>query len=216
MRITAFAAFVLLALCASASAQRPDLGWETVDELEAAAASCPSAQMPAGARSRARAMHVHDIEGYVLRQLNLMLRADPRDCPGIAAEAAARLQAMAGIPERPDASSRILALARVAAEEGLGMPRDPDLADRYGRVEWLLSVEPPELPRWTAEQQQAWLARPETIALLEAYVARDRNATRQPAMLAELRLRRDLPGYDPEAALALFERAIEQDRKSVV
>lgn len=212
LRTALLAAFAMLAAAAPAQAQRLDIGWDTADELEAMVAGCPSAQMPPGARAGARAMHVPSPARYVQRQLETMLRADPAACPGIAAAAARRVLALAGVPERPDAPVGFLALAREAAEEGLGMARDTSLADRYGRMEWLLSADPPELPRWTPEQQQAWLARPETIALLETVVAGNRNATRQAELLAELRLRRDLPGYDPEAALALFERAIEYDR----
>ena len=210
----AFAA--LLTFSTAAAAEPSWLGWEAVDELEAAVASCPSARMPQGARARAMAMHVHDIEGFMLRQLERMLRADPRACPGVAADAAARVRALAGLPERPDASPRVLALARIAAEEGLGMERDTELADRYGRMQWLLAVQAPELPRWSPEQQQAWLARPETVALLEGAVARNRHATRQATMLAELRLRRDLAGYDPEQALRLFEQAIAYERYAEV
>ena len=216
MRSLAPAVAALLAFSAPAAVEPSRLGWDAVDELEAAVVSCPSARMPEGARANAAAMHVHDIEGFVLRQLARMLRAHPRACPGIAADAAGRVRALAGLPERADASPRVLALARIAAEEGLGMERDTGLADRYGRMQWLLAVQAPELPRWTPEQQRAWLARPETIALLEAVVARNRHASRQATMLAELRLRRDLPGYDPEQALRLFEQAIAYERYAEV
>ncbi len=206
----------ILAASAAAQAQPSAIGWDMADSLTAQVASCASAQMPPEARGRARAMHNPDPGSYVYRQLERMLRADPVSCPGIAAAAVARLRALVGEPERADGPGGFVALARIAAEEGLGMPRDPVLADRYGRIEWLFDNEAREIPRWTEAQQQDWLTRPETIALLEAYVARHRYVQRQPRLLAELRLRRDVPGYDPERALALFEQAGAHDRYAEV
>lgn len=196
-----------------AVAQPPSIEWAMADELQALVASCPAAQISPGRRRMERAMHVPRPDNVVLPQLRLMLRADPRECPGIAAIAARRMRDLVGVPERPDVHTGVLALAREMAEEGLGMARDPELADRYGRVLWLFENEAPELPRWTAAQQQAWLERPETIVLLDAHLTHHRYAAfRQARMLAALRLRRDLPGYDPEAALALYQRAIERER----
>ncbi|HEX8640172.1 MAG TPA: hypothetical protein VF704_03345 [Allosphingosinicella sp.] len=213
------AAALILGLAAAAGpaeAQEERIGWATADELTALTASCPSAQMPPGARASARAMHVPDPTGYVLRQLGLMLRADPALCPGIAAAAAERVRTQVGDPERPDVSIGFLELARLAAEEGLGMPADRALADRLGRIQWLFAYEDLHLPRWTAAQQQAWLARPETVALLEGRAARNPHATRQQRMLAELRLRRDVAGYNPEEALRLFDQAVAFERYAEV
>jgi hypothetical protein len=141
-----------------------------------------------------------------------MLRADPSACPGVAAEAVTRLRALVGEPECAGVPVGFLALLRTAAEDGLGMARDEPLADRLGRIQWLLGYEEPAIPRWTEAQRSAWLVRPETLALLQAYVERDPAPNRQTLMLAELRLRRDLPLYNPEAALRLFEQGMAYDR----
>lgn len=200
------------------AAAPPSIEWAMADELQALVASCPAAQLPPGRRRMERSMHAPRPENVVLPQLNLMLRTDPQTCPGIAATAARRVRDLIGVPERPEVELGALALAREMAEEGLGMARDPALADRYGRVLWLLEFEQPELPRWTTAQQQAWLEQPATIALLDAYLTRYNYAAafRQGRMLAELRLRRDLPGYDPEAALALYQRVIERERAAEI
>lgn len=204
-------ATLLAALAApAAAAQDGEPDWAMADALEAAVASCPAAQMPAGERASARAMHVPNPSAFVHRQLERMLHA--AGCPGVAADAAARLRALVGEPERADVPIGSLALLRLAAEEGLGMAQDVALADRLGRIEWLLAWREPDLPRWSEAERRAWLVRPETLALLQAHVARFGGPTRQAAMLAELRLRRDLPLYDPEEALRLFERAMEFER----
>ena len=54
--------------------------------------------------------------------------------------------------------------------------------------------------------------RPDTLALLQAFVARHPAPNRQTLMLAELRLRRDLAIYDPEAALRPFEQGMAYGR----
>lgn len=209
--------FLLAALAvAPASAQRSRIDWEMADALASEVVSCPAAQMAPEARPRARAMHVPDQEGYVARQLELMLRTPTSTCPGVAASAASRLRALVGEPERPDSSVRLLRLARAAAEEGLGMAPDPVLAARLTRIEWLFGHDTRTLPRWDEAEAQAWLARPEITALLEARVAANRHAQRQVRILAELRLRRDVSGYDPERALALFEQAVEHERYAEV
>ena len=183
-----------------------------VDALEAAVATCPLAQMPTGERASARAMHVPDPSAYVHRQLELMLRADPTGCPGVAAEAATRLRSLVGEPERADVPTGSLALLRLAGEEGLGMARDTALADRLGRILWLLAWDEPDIPRWSEADRRAWLERPGTLALLQDFVAHFGGPNRQTMKLGELRLRRDLPLYDPQEALRLFELAMEYER----
>ena len=209
-RLVLLAACAATATAAAAAQTRPD--WNMVDALEAAVAGCPAAQLSPGARASARAMHVPDPSGYVQRQLAAMIRADPDACPGVAAEAASRLRALVGEPERADVPVRFLALLRIAAEEGLGMERDGPLADRLGRIQWLLDHEAPEIPRWSEAERNAWMLRPETLALLQDFVARFGGMNRQTRMLAELRLRRDLPLYDPKSALVLLEQALEFER----
>ena len=97
-----------------------------------------------------------------------------------------------------------------AAERGLGRPRDEALADRLGRLLWLYEDQPPALTRWPEAARRAWLEQPATIALLEARAAQRGRLLRTRIVidrLAALRLRRDLPGYDPAQALDLLDES---------
>ena len=138
--------------------------------------------------------------------VDAMLKTDPARCPGIAEAAVAELLSVLGEVERGDVDLQLLELAWRAAARGQGMAPDPTLADRYGRMLWLFDDEPPQMPRWTAAEREAWLRRPETMALLRA-----RNAgpmlrtTRSLEAQAGLLLRRDLPFYGPAEAIDLLE-----------
>jgi len=209
-RLVAF--LLVISASAGAPAQLPEPDWAMADTLEAAVSACPPAQMPPGERASARGMHVPDPSAYVHRQLELMLHADPANCPGVAEDAASRLRVLVGAPERADVPIGLLGLLHQAAEEGLGMERDPGLADRLGRILWLLAWQEPDIPRWSEADRRAWLVQPDTLALLQAHVAYFNGPTRQAVMLAELRLRSDLSLYDPREAARLFERAMEFER----
>jgi hypothetical protein len=135
-----------------------------------------------------------------------MLRVEPERCAGIAATARARLSAWTGNIERADADLELLELLYGAAALGLGAPPDAELAERIARILWLFDDFPAAVPRWSEAEREAWLIQPETIALLEARVASPLRGSRPMRLLGELRLRRDLPGYDPQRAISLLER----------
>jgi hypothetical protein len=140
------------------------------------------------------------------RLIDAMLRTDTVECPGIAEAAAAELRAVLGEVERGDVDLDLLGLAWRAAARGQGMAPDPALADRYGRILWLFDEDPPEMPRWTAAEREAWLRRPENLALLRARNADPMLRTRRSLEAhAGLMLRRDLAYYAPAEAISLIE-----------
>lgn len=154
---------------------------------------------------------------HILRALADSLRVDPAECPGTREAALAEVNRRLGNPADGNANLTLLHLARQAAEQGQGMARDPLLADRYGRILWLYSAKPPPLPRWPETARETWMATPEAIALLEARVAAigrgtvesyrdDANSRLVVQRLAVLRIRRDVPGYDPAHAADWFEK----------
>jgi hypothetical protein len=135
-----------------------------------------------------------------------MLHVDPARCPGVPGAAAAMIVPRIGSVETGEFSLDYLRLAWEAAEHGLGMARDPSLAESYGQLLWLFDDEPPALPRWSEADRQAWLARPETAQLLRVRNDLPSGGTRRSLELeGELRLRRDLPRvYDPQRAVRLL------------
>jgi len=140
------------------------------------------------------------------RLIDAMLRTDPVKCPGTAAAAVAELRSALGEVERGDVDLELLAYAWRAAALGQGMAPDPTLVDRYGRMLWLFDEQPPEMPRWAAADREAWLRRPDSVALLRARNADAMLRTgRSLEALAGLLLRRDLPYYAPAEAIALLE-----------
>jgi hypothetical protein len=140
------------------------------------------------------------------RLIDAMLRTDKVKCPGIAETAVAELHAALGKVERGDVDLDLLGFAWRAAARGQGMAPDPALADRYGRILWLFDDDPPDMPRWTAAEREAWLRRPESVALLRARNAdRMLRTGRSLEALAGLLLRRDLPCYAPAEAVDLLE-----------
>jgi hypothetical protein len=148
-----------------------------------------------------------------LRLLSRMLERDLPECPAAAAIAFTR--AAIGAPERADVDLGLLELGWRAAEQGQGMAADPALADRYGRMLWLFHDGSLDLPRWPEAERQAWLIRPETVALLRAHVLNGERPTRRASeLLTGLLLSRDFPGYDPPRALVLIERAGDRLRIS--
>jgi hypothetical protein len=169
-------------------------------ELQDMAATCddPRLERPAP--------HVVIPDRQARELLAIMLRTDPEQCPGLAAGALTRLQAWVGEPERYDVDTDLLRLLHRATERGLGGPANHAQADRLGRILWLFDGNAPALPRWSEADRDAWLVRPETIALLEARVASPLREARVKELLGIVRLRRDLPGYDPERAVSLLEQ----------
>jgi hypothetical protein len=138
--------------------------------------------------------------------IEAMLKTDPAKCRGIAEAAVAELRSVLGKIDRADIDLELLAFAWQAAERGQGMAPDQELADRYGRILWLFDDQPPAMPRWTAAEREAWLQRPETVALLSARNASRMLRTRRSLEAhAGLLLRRDLPVYAPAEAIGLLE-----------
>jgi hypothetical protein len=191
--------FFLSTAPAPASPASPELERD-FRELQALAAGCDDPRL------NLSAPHVVVVEQESRRLASAMLRIEPARCAGIAAAARARLSSWVGNPERADADLELLALLHAAAGRGLGGPPDADLADRIARILWLFDEHPAALPRWSEAEWQAWLIRPETMALLEARVASPLRSSRPMRLLGELRLRRELPGYDPQRAISLLER----------
>ena len=148
-----------------------------------------------------------------LELLGRILERDPPECD--AAAAIAFIRAAIGAPERADVDLGLLELGRRAAEQGQGMAPDPALADRYGRMLWLFHDGSLDLPRWPEAERQAWLVRPETVALLRARVADSTLRTaRSRDLLTGLLLSRDFDGYDPRQALALVQGSGDRLRVS--
>jgi len=195
--------FILLALFTLAAVpavaqDREDYAF--LHQVQAAAGDCGEPR-PAIGRE-----HVPMPARWALRLLGWMLHVDPARCPGVPDAAARMIVSSIGTVETGLFSLDYLRLAWDAAENGLGMPRDQALADRYGRLLWLFDDEPPALPRWSEAERQAWLARRETAELLRARNDLHYGGTRRSLELeGELRLRRDLPGiYDPQRAVRLL------------
>jgi hypothetical protein len=138
------------------------------------------------------------------RTLRAMFK-DPPACPGIAERAAGFVLHSVGNPERGDVDLTMLRRAWQLVREGRFVPRDLDAERRYARMLWLFAErgdwESAERPEW-----QAWSQSAQGIALL---VARNESrlgrTTRSLELEAELRLRRDLPWYDPGRAVKLYE-----------
>ncbi|HEY5723305.1 MAG TPA: energy transducer TonB [Allosphingosinicella sp.] len=192
---------LLLFLAAPAADSSPGLdSWQWHRRLSEISAPCtdPVLDIPIP-----RGMdHARDAR----RLIDAMLRTDPVKCPGIAQAAVAELRAALGEVERGEVDLELLFYAWRSAERGQGMAPDPALADRYGRMLWLFGDRPPELPRWIPAEREAWLQRPETVALLRARNADGMLRTgRSLEALGGLLLRRDLPYYAPAEAIALLE-----------
>lgn len=194
----------LLALCvaaASPAAAQPDrAGWERdYRALLEVAEPCRDADRRTGPP------HVINPEREARRLVERMLAADPGRCPGVREAAYARLRAWVGEIERADADADLLRTLYRAADQGLGTPRDPALADRIGRLLWLFERNRPRLT-WSEAERWDYLIRPESIALLEAR-ARRSGEYRAQALLGEARLRRGSPAYDPAGAVDMLERS---------
>lgn len=140
-------------------------------------------------------------------RLTAMLRAPKNACPGTPGLAVIFLRQAVGDPVRPDADPSLIEMLRMAAHDGTGMAPDPALSFALHRHLWLIGGER-EVSGWNESERQAWLSDPDTIALLEARVAAAPTA-RSIWLLANLRLRRDIPGYDPKRAAALLEKSPE-------
>ena len=209
--------FVLLLAAATAGLAASDeavaqpVGPALLDQLYTLTESCRDLGRP----RRNAGRDAPPAEAQVAAMLGWMLQLDSPACRDLPARAAARIDILIGTPERPDVPLAFLALGWRSAAEGRGRTFNPRLAERYGRILWLLSDEPPSWPEWTDVRQNQWLSRPEQIALLDAYLSGSSTGRqRQARMLAELRLRRDLPGYDPRRAAELFGRAGDRARQA--
>ena len=210
-RIMIAAAMVALAAPREAPAQ--PVSSDLVDQLYALTEECRDLGRPRRSVGRS----APPAGEQALAMLGWMLRVDSPVCREIPARAAARIDILIGTPERPDVPLAVLELGWRSAADGLGRVYTPELAERYGRVLWLLSDAPPSWPEWTEARQREWLSRPEQIALLEAFLAGSATGRqRQARMLAELRLRRDLPGHDPRRAAELFARAGDLARQAEI
>lgn len=150
--------------------------------------------------------HVIHASTEAERMIGRMLHVPDEICPGAAAAARLHLAAWVGEPDHPEIDLDRLRLLHGATARGLGGPADPALAERAGRLLWLLDSRPPALG-WSEAEREAWLADPKTLALLRANVASPRRTLRASELLGTLLLRRDGPGYDPAQAVALLERA---------
>jgi hypothetical protein len=191
---------LLLLAATPASAQIDQEAFDFYRQVSAAAEACSEPQPRIGGE------HIPMPHRWALQLLEWMLHVHPARCPGVPEAAARMIPTRIGAIETGLFSLDYLRLAWLAAENGLGMPRDEARADSYGRLLWLFADEPPALPRWSEAERQAWLARPETAELLRARNDRRDAGTRRSLELeGELRLRRDLPGiYDPERAVRLL------------
>jgi len=204
----AFAAILSLAALflavAPGRAERRD-DWEAYQRVDAALGPCADPAM------RLPAYRGFDPHRDMLRKLDAALEVAPEACPGFRERAVAQAQLLVGDPIRGDADLGALGILEQAAREGRGMAADPALALRYRRLLWLLDdfgrregidpTKPP--PDMNIAQGEAWLASPDVIALLEARVA-TAPTDRAVRLLAEIRLRRDVPGYDPVRAIDLY------------
>lgn len=152
--------------------------------------------------------YAHDVGRY----LRAMLR-DPPACPGIAQKAARFVTESVGTPERADVDTDMLHRAWTLVREGRLVRRDPAIESRYARMLWLFAERPhwrsARAMGWTGEEQpgwRAWSEGAEAVALLTERNAVSRWRTgRTLSLEAELRLRRDLPWYDPARAVLLLE-----------
>ena len=134
----------MLAACVAAAgpaATQPDrASWDRdYRALREAAEPCRDADRRGGP------LHVINAEREARALVERMLAADPQDCPGVREAAYARLRAWVGEVERADADSDLLRTLYWAADQGLGTPRDPALADRIGRLLWLFERNRPRL-----------------------------------------------------------------------
>lgn len=201
-------ASLLLALLAGpAPAQRSDRG--DYEALRAIAAGCDDRRL------RPSGMHVWR-EAYEIRHLlEGLLRVDPARCPGLPEAGLAQLRRMLGEPERGEVDLDLLEIARDAAARGQGMAPDPALAARYGRILWLFEEGAPPPAGWNEAERRAFLARPEVIAMLRVRTGERGLASRRSrTLLGETLLRRDLPQYDPAAAVTLLESGEQPLRAS--
>ena len=188
-------------IAAPAAAQTAEVQWDDFRRLHAAAAPCEDESL------RGTGVHAPRPYGETLHLLDNMLEIDPSRCPGIPEAAATALHDFLGEPERDDVDLAFLELARRSAEQGQGMAPDPVLADLYGRMLWLFSDFEPSLQRWRKAEREAWLVRSETVALLRARNDSDDSTARSLTLESALRLRRDVPFYDPARAIDLLENS---------
>jgi hypothetical protein len=141
----------------------------------------------------------HDIGRY----LRAMLK-DPPACPGLAQRAARFVIDSVGAPERADVDIEMLARARDLVRDRRLVRADRALDLRYSRILWLFEATQARAD-WPVAEWRRWAEGPEAIALLAARndMARFRSE-RSLQLEADLRLRRDLPAYDPQRAVKLL------------
>lgn len=151
-------------------------------------------------------------ERELRRQLQAMLSAPLEACPDTPARAVAFLSGVVGDPVRPDAPVFLVQMLEQALREGRGSAPDAGRADALARYLWLVSDRDPA--GWSEAEREAWLVRPETIAMLEARVEAAPTA-RAIWLLSSLLLRRDLAIYAPGPAATLLESSPELHRDPV-
>jgi hypothetical protein len=196
MRFALLTALFAAAAAAPAAAQRDSAEYRTwYGTLREIARGCddPVLDLPAP--------HVMRYRRDARELVAAMLRADPAKCPGVAASAREQLRARIGEPARADVDLDLLRLGwthRVAD--------DPALLARYAEALWLFDDRPPAIAHWTLPAQEAWLARPATVALIEARNAVPELRTRRSIELhTGILLDRGSPYYDPSKAVTLLE-----------
>lgn len=193
----------------AAPAQRDDAQWER-DRAEATALfeMSKGCDLDYDSGPTRGINYRHEVD----RTLRAILK-DPPACRGLAQRAAKFVIDSVGTPERGDIDLTMLRRALTLVEDGKLVSADPALAARYARMLWLYGERWPwrgDSEAYRAGQAQpgwtAWSESAQGIALLVA-----RNDTRlmktqrSLEFEAQLRLRRDLPWYDPVRAVRLYE-----------
>jgi hypothetical protein len=201
--------FLLAAAMLAAPAQRDDSQW-TRDRAEAAALYQlgKDCDLDYDSGPKRGIDYRHEVD----RTLQAMFK-DPPACPGVAQRAARFVLDSVGDPERGDVDLAMLRRARLLVREGRLVPRDFAAEVRYARMLWLFAERMPWSGErggyWEGEGQPEWKAWAQSAHALELLVARNGLAlgrtTRSLELEAELRLRRDLPWYDPARAVKLYE-----------
>ncbi|HEX9932241.1 MAG TPA: hypothetical protein VGB08_05315 [Allosphingosinicella sp.] len=186
----AITAAVAIALAAPAAAQRDtadDRRWFAALRAHGAGCEDPLLDLPNP--------HVINYREHGALLASRMLRVDPASCPGVRDAALGELRTRIGDPERADVPVPLMRMLFRETGEA-----------RLGRMLWLFDERTPAPPGWSEAQREAWLARPETLALLEARNADDGLRTRRSVELhADLLLRRGSAAYAPAEAVKLLE-----------
>lgn len=199
----------LLAAAIAAPVQRDDAQWER-DRAEATAlhAMGEGCELDFDSGPTRGINYRNEVD----RTLRAMFK-DPPACPGLAQRAARFVIDSVGTPERGDIDLAMLRRAWRLVREGRFVRRDPAAEARYARMLWLYAEREPWRGaadgNWEGAAQPDWQAWSESAQAIALLVARNGLRTgktvRSLELEAELRLRRDLPWYDPARAVKLYE-----------